>query len=94
MRSHPKIDANHTAIVKALRERGCSVQSLASVGKGCPDILVGLRKQNFLLEIKDGAKIPSKRTLTEHEQKFFDTWTGQVAKVESVEEALAAVGLK
>lgn len=36
-----KTDNNQTKIVEALRLAGCFVQSLAGVGKGCADILVG-----------------------------------------------------
>ncbi|HJP47915.1 hypothetical protein [Acinetobacter venetianus] len=46
MRRAAKIDANQTEIVKALRKFGASVQSLASTGKGCPDLLVGFRGMN------------------------------------------------
>ena len=52
MRRAAKIDANQTEIVKALRQVGASVQSLASTGKGCPDLLVGFRGVNWLLEVK------------------------------------------
>ena len=44
-----KIDANQNEIVDALRKAGCSVQILSSVGKGCPDILVGRGGRNYLL---------------------------------------------
>jgi hypothetical protein len=37
-----KVDANHSAIVEALRKVGCKVLSLAANGKGCPDLLVGV----------------------------------------------------
>jgi hypothetical protein len=35
-----KVDATQSAIVKALRKRGAFVQSMASIGKGCVDLLV------------------------------------------------------
>lgn len=83
-----KIDANQSAIVAALRDFGCTVQSLATVGKGVPDLLVGAFGVNVLMEIKDGAKPPSARKLTKDEAKWHQDWTGQVAIVESVEQAL------
>ena len=64
MRRAAKVDANQTEIVKALRQVGASVQSLAATGKGCPDLLVGIRGLNFLIEVKDGAKPRSDRKLT------------------------------
>ena len=92
MRKHGKIDANHAEIVSVLRKAGYSVLSLAAVGKGCPDILVGRSESaNILLEIKDGSKPPSKRNLTKDQRRFFATWKGQVAVVKSPEEALDAM---
>lgn len=88
-----RIDENQKDIVKTFRELGASVLILSSVGKGCPDLLVGLtdvkgRKINILVEIKDGSKPPSKRKLTEDEQKFFDTWKGKVVVIDSIAEAI------
>lgn len=93
MRRRAKIDRNHNEIADALRDCGCSVRSLASVGAGMPDLLVGSRGHNYLLEVKDGRLSPSKRKLTKEENMFHLTWGGNVAVVESVAEALEAVGL-
>lgn len=92
MRRAAKIDDNQREIVDALRQAGCSVQSLAGVGKGVPDLVVGFRDRNFLLEIKDGSKSPSKRKLTPDEQNFHKMWKGAVVIVENIDEALRAVG--
>ena len=51
-----KVDSNQTRVVKALRELGATVQHLHAVGKGCPDLLVGYKGSNYLLEVKDGEK--------------------------------------
>lgn len=91
MRTRARIDGNHADIVKALRGIGASVQSLAQVGKGCPDIVVGRRGVNLLLEIKDGSRKPSERLLTPNEAKFNVGWLGQVWIVESAEEAVRYV---
>lgn len=93
MRRAARIDANQQLIVHALRQAGASVHSLASEGSGCPDILVGFRQRNYLLEIKDGNKPPSARALTADEKEWHAGWHGQVAVVESVEEALTVVGI-
>ena len=90
MRRAAKVDANHADIVKALRSIGCSVQSLAAIGKGVPDIMVSRRGSTFCLEIKDGSKPPSARKLTPDEAKWISAWRGNVAVVESVDEALDA----
>lgn len=94
MRRAAKVDDNQAEIVAALRRAGCSVCSLAGVGKGCPDLAVGLRGVTYLLEVKDGSKCPSKRRLTAGEQQWHETWRGHVAVVSSVDEALDAVGLR
>jgi len=88
MRRAAKVDANQTEIVKALRSVGASVQSLASTGKGCPDLLVGFRGVNWLLEIKDGQKVKSARKLTDDQVVWHQTWRGKVYIVESVDQAL------
>ena len=46
-----KVDANQAAIVKALREYGCSVTHLHRVGDGCPDLLVGINLRTGLAEV-------------------------------------------
>ena len=90
MRRAAKVDANHGVIVTALRKCGCQVQSLAAVGKGVPDLLVERAGKLFLLEVKDGAKVPSARKLTPDEARFGRTWPVHV--VLSPEDALRAVG--
>lgn len=92
MRKTARVDANQAAIVEALRAIGASVESLAMVGRGVPDLAVGFRAQNYFLEVKDGAKPPSARRLTPDEAAWHDGWRGQVATVASVEEALHAIG--
>jgi len=93
MRRAAKIDANQPDIVKALLDAGCSVHSLAAVGKGMPDLLVGRCGANFLLEVKDGAKPPSERKLTPDQVEWHAAFRGQVTVVHSVAEAFHAVGL-
>lgn len=93
MRKYAKIDDNQPDIVDALRKAGARVLSLASVGNGCPDLLVGAHGKLILMEIKDGSKSPSERKLTPMEISFFNAWKGyEVHKVENVEQALAAIG--
>ena len=91
MRRAAKIDDNQNEIVKALRQSGASVQTLAAVGQGVPDILVGYRGRNLCVEIKDGGKCPSKRKLTADQVKWHSEWKGQVCVVESVDEAVALI---
>ena len=86
-----KVDANHKAIVEGLRSLGASVQSIAAVGRGCPDLLVGWRKRNVILEVKDGQKFPSQRKLTIAEEEWQRGWRGQVNTVHSLEEAIGVL---
>ncbi len=88
MKLHPRLDANHNEIVSALRTAGASVQSLASIGGGCPDLLVGVHGVTTVMEIKDGSKSPSKKQLTTDEQRWYDAWNGSKFIVYSVEQAL------
>lgn len=87
-----RIDSNHRLIVRALRDVGVTVLSLADLGKGAPDIACGWRGLNYFFEIKDGSLPPSRRKLTPDEEQFHATWRGQVAVIESVDEALKAIG--
>lgn len=89
-----RVDANHGSIVRALRKLGLTVQSLAEVGDGCPDIVCGFRGKNYLFEIKDPSQPPSHRKLTPAETKFYMEWRGQVNVIHSVEEALKVVGIE
>ncbi len=89
-----RTDRNQAEIVAALREIGASVQHLHAVGRGCPDLLVGWRGLNYLLEIKDGEQEPARRRLTKDEDRWHREWAGQVATVETVEQAYAAIGVQ
>lgn len=89
-----KIDANHEQVVSALRAAGASVQSLAGVGKGVPDLLVGFQGKTLLMEIKDGKKTPSERRLTEDQVKWHGAWRGgPLAVVDGVDAALRMLGV-
>jgi len=87
-----KIDRNQPEIVKALRKVGASVQHLHEVGAGCPDLLVGFRYENYLLEVKDGEKVPSAQQLNADQEEWHRKWFGRVAVVRNVDEALQAIG--
>lgn len=86
-----RIDANHREVVQALRDIGASVQSLADLGSGVPDLLVGFRGENYVFEVKDGSLPPSKRKLTPDEREWHEAWRGRVSTVFSPEDALKAI---
>lgn len=80
-----RTDSNHKAVVDALRAVGAHVQSLASVGAGCPDLLVLSHGRLFLMEVKR-----DKGSLTGQQQQWMaDGWPVQI--VRSPEEAIQAV---
>lgn len=83
-----KVDRNHAEVVQALRKAGATVQSLASVGRGCPDLLAALNGINFLFEVKDGELPPSARDLTPDQRRWIGAWKGSVYIVRSPEEAV------
>ncbi len=91
MRRAAKTDDNQFAIVTSLRRMGYSVLILSGVGKGCPDICVGLNLTNWLFEIKDDSKPKSRQALTVDEKVFHSMWRGQVNVVGSLDEILAIV---
>lgn len=95
MRRAAQVDANHRDIVDALRDVGCSVESLAGVGDGVPDLLVGRNRETWLLEVKPGdAKDKRQRELRPTQVAWHAEWKGRpVIVVRSVAEALKAVGV-
>lgn len=90
-RRRARTDDNHAAMVRELRQLGYSVQSLASVGGGCPDLVVGHNGRNLLVEVKDGSKPPSARRLTDAERTFHEQWRGEVIVAHTSEEVMAAM---
>jgi len=80
-----RIDSNHTPIVAALRATGALVQSLATIGGGCADLLVLHRGKLSLLEIKT----LKGKVRADQAKRMAEGWPVQV--VRSVDEAIAAV---
>jgi hypothetical protein len=91
MRRAAKVDRNQAEIVQSLRSIGATVQPLHAVGEGCPDLLVGFRGVNYLIEVKDWQNPPSKRQLNAVQEEWHGGWKGQVAKIETVDAAIALV---
>jgi hypothetical protein len=88
MRRAARRDDNEQDIIKAMRAEGAYVKVIND--EGLFDLLVSYRGETLLIEVKDGAKPPSARRLTDAEQKFHDEWPGSdLYIVNSVEEAIA-----
>lgn len=94
MRRAHQVDQNQRAIVQALEAMYCSVADTSALGDDFPDLIVGYRKRNILLEVKNPAQPKGKRRLRPGQQTWHDAWRGQVAVVETVEEAIAAVQIE
>ena len=94
MRRAARTDDNQQQIVKQLRQLGCSVAITSMIGKGFPDLVIGYKNKNFLVELKDGSKPKSQKGLTMDEAKFFTAWKGQCDKCESLEEVCRIIGIK
>jgi hypothetical protein len=88
MRRAAKVDANQDQIVSALRAAGASVQSLAPIGKGCPDLLVAFRAGMYLMEVKSGKGEPNDLQL-----KWHAGWEAPVHVVYGPDEALSVIGV-
>lgn len=86
-----RTDANQQQIVAALRKMGVRVWITSDFGRGAPDLVLGYRGRNYLIEIKDGSKPSSARKLTQDEEKFHSTWNGQLTVISSVDKAIAFI---
>jgi hypothetical protein len=94
MRRAARTDANQQAVVEVLRQVGATVQSLAAIGNGCPDLLVGYKNQTYLMEVKDGQKAPSEKRLTDDQVQWHNVWSGgSLNVVYSPENALKVIGV-
>lgn len=83
-----KVDNNQGEIVNGLRRifgPDC-VQDLSAVGRGCPDIAVGVRGRTLFLEIKG-----PKGKLTDDQIIWHREWPGQVDVVTTLQEAMAVI---
>ena len=84
MRRAAKIDGNQDQLVDAYRDLGCTVTSLAGVGRGVPDLLVSCRGHLALVEVKQ-----PKGKLRPLQEAFRASWPVRV--VRSVEDVIAHV---
>jgi len=88
MRFAAKVDLNQGEIVDALRKVGVSVQSMAAIGKGCPDLLAAKDGKVWTIEVKG-----PKGKLTPDQVEWIGKWNGTVHIIRTVDEALQLVGV-
>ena len=79
-----KVDEHQALIMDAVRSVGASVQTLHTVGHGCPDLLCGFHGINILLEVKS-----EKGDLNRNQIVWHREWRGQRAVVRTPEDAIA-----
>ncbi|CAB5217755.1 hypothetical protein UFOVP208_10 [uncultured Caudovirales phage] len=90
-----KVDANQKELMTKLRLiPGVTVATTHIIGKGFPDIVIGYKGINYLVEIKDGTKPPSQRKLTKDEVSFHSNWSGQVQTCTNFYEILQLLNIK
>ena len=86
MRRASKVDANQAGIVRALRQVGCEVLDLHTVGAGCADLLVRDKAcRLYLMEVKTAKH----RRYTPQQKRFHARWP--VVTVSTEAEALAVI---
>ena len=81
-----KVDAAQAEIVAVLRRAGCNVLSLATLGHGAPDLLVGAHGKLTMLEVK-----AEYGRLRPEQIRFKESWGRCVHVVRTPAEALMAV---
>jgi len=83
-----RTDKNQQEIINAMRKMGAIVMDLSKVGKGCPDLLVGINNKTALVEVKSS----SKAKYTIHQEKWLQAWNGgTVARIDSIDSAIQLI---
>ena len=82
-----RVDENQKTIVHTFIALGASVLNLSTVGRGCPDLLIGYRGKSVLVEVK-----APKGTFTDPQIKFMQEWRGgAVSRIDSVDAAIRLI---
>ena len=83
-----RVDENQKLIFHTFIALGASVCNLSTVGRGCPDALIGYKGNTVLVEIKSS----NKATFTEPQIKFMKEWRGgPVSRIDSVDAAIRLI---
>ena len=89
-----KTDQNHSALLKQIRKLpNVSVCDLSGAGGGVPDVMLGTKGANLLIEIKRPDVAPSASKLNDKQEEWHGEWRGQVAIVRTLDDVLAVLGL-
>lgn len=91
VRQRARRDVNHNLIVRIFESLGAGWLETSAVA-GALDGIVGCCGIDQRVEIKDGDKPASERTLTTPESEVFDTWPGRrPVVVETAEDAIELI---
>ncbi len=90
MRKHAKKDDNHRAIVRDLLCAGFSVMETHQLGDDKPDIVVALRGETAVVEIKNPE---TDGKLSTGQSDFFRLWQGKKIIAYRTSDILSAFGL-
>jgi hypothetical protein len=83
-----RVDENQKTLIHTFICLGASVLNLSTVGRGCPDLLIGYKGKTVLVEIKSSTKA----TFTEPQIKFMQEWRGgAVSRIDSVDAAIRLI---
>jgi hypothetical protein len=89
-----KVDQNQAQVVSALRAAGARVLSLAKLGEGCPDLLIGYAGLLILMELKNPGTARGRKGLNEAQRLFFAEWADYpLALCDGPESALRCLGV-
>lgn len=84
MRRASRVDANQSELVAIARQLGAHVLHLHQLGKDAPDLLIGFRRVNILIECKTKNGV-----LSPGQVEWHWMWPGQVAVARDADELIA-----
>ena len=83
-----RVDENQKSLIHTFICLGASVLNLSTVGRGCPDLLIGYKGKTVLVEIKSSAKA----SFTDPQVKFMQEWRGgAVSRIDSVDAVIRLI---
>jgi NAD dependent epimerase/dehydratase family enzyme len=93
-----RVDNNQKTLIHTFICMGASVLNLSTVGRGCPDLLIGYKGKSVLVEIKSSDKIDvivnlagapiSKRWSNKYKQELIDSRVNTTKTIISLIEKL------
>lgn len=89
MRKRARKDANHDAMVRELRQCGCSVLETHQLGGEAPDLVVGLHGVTALVEVKPLGPVTHKARVA-RQTATLDAWRGGPAFIARTAEQVLA----